>query len=202
MQKREQKELQFVQDGEIEDHSLRKAVDEVVRGGSNSSLLNYIFGFMMTQMSAKAGIKKHGKVAVEALFQKFLQLHNKAVFQGEHAHTLTKAQKGAALHAISVIKEKRTGTIKGRTVADGRSQRPLFTKDQTTSPTVTTDALMMTIMIEAKEQRDVATADVVGAYLNANMDDYTLLKITGASVDIMCKVSSVYEQFVTIENGK
>jgi hypothetical protein len=74
-------------------------------------------------MTAKAGIKKHGQVAVDALFQEFLQLHDLDVFDGQHAGKLTKSQKRAALRAINVIKEKRCGKIKGRTVADGRPQK-------------------------------------------------------------------------------
>jgi hypothetical protein len=78
----------------------------------------------------------------------------------------------------------------------------MYTKDETTSPTVSTDALTLSIMIDACEQRDVATADVAGAYLQADFEDYTLLKLEGESVDIMCKVCGDYKVFVTREHGK
>jgi uncharacterized protein YeaC (DUF1315 family) len=77
--------------------------------------------------------------------------------------TLTQEQKRAALRAINLLKEKRNGDLKGRTVADSRKQRPLYTKAETASPTVSTIALILTIMIDAFERRDVATADVAGA---------------------------------------
>ena len=38
--------------------------------------------------------------------------------------------------------------------------------------TVSTDALMISLMIDAKERRDVATADVEGAYLHADMEEF------------------------------
>ena len=107
-----------------------------------------------------------------------------------------------ALRAISVIKEQRCGCIKGRTVADGRPQRSLYPKEETVSPTVSTDALMLLIMIDAKEGRDVATADVAGACLHADLDDFTLLKVEGASVDITCTVSEKYIPFVPYKNRK
>ena len=47
-------------------------------------------------------------------------------------------------------------------------------EEETTSPTVSTDALMISLMIDAKERRDVATADVEGAYLHADMEDFVL----------------------------
>jgi hypothetical protein len=60
----------------------------------------------------------------------------------------------------------------------------------------------MSIMIDAMERRDVATADVAGAYLHAKMRDFALLRMEGGSVDILCDVCEDYRQFVTYENGK
>jgi Reverse transcriptase (RNA-dependent DNA polymerase) len=57
------------------------------------------------------------------------------------------------------------------------------------------------MMIDAKVQRDVATADVQGAYLNALMDDFVLVRITGVTVDVLCAANQIYKQFVTTENG-
>jgi hypothetical protein len=195
-------DTQLLQLGASKNNVLREAVEEMKYGGSRSKVLGYITGFIMTQMTAKAGIKKHGKVAIDALYQEFLQLHDLGVFEGQDADGLSREQKRAALRAISMIKEKRCGRIKGRTVADGRPQRAMYTKEETSSPTVSTDALMMSIMIDAKERRDVATADVAGAYLHAKLDDFTLLKLEGESVNIMCDVCEKYRKFVKVENGK
>jgi hypothetical protein len=40
---------------------------------SLDNIYKYIFGHIMTQMTATAGIKKHGQAAVDALLQKFCQ---------------------------------------------------------------------------------------------------------------------------------
>jgi hypothetical protein len=165
-------------------------------------MYKYIFGHVMTQMTATAGIKKHGQKAIDALFSEFCQLDDKSVFRPTRASDLTTQQKRSALRAVNLIKEKRCGKLKGRTCADGSSQRDQYTKEQTASPTVSTDALMLTLMIDALEHRDVATADVVGAYLLADMDDFTVMKLTGDTVDIMCRVNPKYETFVSTENGK
>lgn len=170
--------------------------------GLNTQTMEYISAFIMTQMTAKVGIRKHGQVAINALYQEFLQLHDLNVFEGQGAKKLTKQQEQAALQAISAIKEKHCGKIKGCTVADRRAQRSLYTKEETASPTVYTDALMLSLMIDAKEGRDVATADVTGAYLHADLEDFTILKVEGTSVDIMCRVSKKYILFVTMEGDK
>ncbi len=161
-----------------------------------------ITGLVMTQMSAIAGIKKFGQPAIDALTKEFKQLHEKNVFSPQHPRSLSREQKRAALRAVNLIKEKRTGDLKGRTCADGSVQRGLYNKEDTSSPTLSNDSLMCTLIVDAKERRDVATADVVGAYLNALMKDFVLLKLVGEAVDIMIGVDSVYKKFVTIENGK
>jgi hypothetical protein len=67
---------------------------------------------------------------------------------------------------------------------------------------VGTDALMLSIMIDANKNRDVlATADVIGAYLKALMEDFVLMKFVGNSVDILCKMNPAHTKNVTTENG-
>jgi hypothetical protein len=162
----------------------------------------YIVGHVMHQMTANAGFKKHGEKAVNAIFEEFCQLDEKSVFAPVDATTITNEQKRKALRAINLIKEKRCGKLKGRTCADGRPQRGQYTKEETASPTVSNDALMLSLMIDALEKRDVATADVVGAYLLADMDEFVLLKLTGDAVTIMCQANDRYSRFVTTEHGQ
>jgi hypothetical protein len=195
-------DAQFIQNTKDGTPELREAVEEMQQTGSNTSVLKCLTGIIMVQMTAKAGIKKHGQVAIDALFDEFLQLHDLGVFLGQDETKLTGAQKRGALRALNVIKEKRCGKIKGRRVADGRGQSNLYTKEETSSPTVSTDALLISTIIDATEHRDIATADVRGAYLHAKMVDFTLLKMEGESVDIMCNVCEVYRKFICYEKGK
>ena len=57
-------------------------------------------------------------------------------------------------------------------------------------------------MVDAIEWRDVATADVAGAYLNTEMDDFVLMKLIGEDAQIMCDVNPSYADYTMIENGK
>jgi hypothetical protein len=192
------------------DHRLAHQMDDPATSKSytnpttllQQSTSRVLTAFVLTQMSAAAGIKIYGQPAVDAILKEFCQLHDKGVFSPHHASSLTHEQRKGSLRAVNLIKEKRTGEIKGRTCADGSVQRDLFSKAETTSPTVSTDALMYTMVIDAKERRDVATADVVGAYLNADMDTFTLMKLTGETVDIMVQVDNKYAEYVSIEKGK
>jgi hypothetical protein len=75
---------QFLQQGTSDRSKLREANGELTSNGSTEkALVGYITGFIMTQMTAKAGIKKHGQAAVDALYQEFLQLHDLGVFKGQ-----------------------------------------------------------------------------------------------------------------------
>jgi hypothetical protein len=90
-----------------------------------SDLRNHILatGFIFSQMSAKAGVKKFGDRAKEAIVQEWKQLDDKAAFKPRSFESLAPIERKKALRSITLIKEKRCGRIKGRTVADGRSQR-------------------------------------------------------------------------------
>jgi hypothetical protein len=114
----------------VQSHTLREAVENRSDSSSHPAIVKSVVGIILNQMSAKVGIKKHGKVAVDALFNEILQLHDLHVFDPRSASSLTRAQKRAALRAISVIKEKRCGKIKGRTVANDRVQEGLYRKEK------------------------------------------------------------------------
>ena len=180
---------------------LQAAWDETVRTGSSTHVHRYITHYMMTQMSARAGIRKHGQAAINALMKEFAQLHNQNTFDPVHAHMLTKEQKDAALRAVNLIKEKRNGDIKGRTCADGRKQRALYSKGEMSSPTLSSESLLMLLCVDAIEERDTAFCDVAGAYLNALMKELVHMKLTGEAVDIMCDLDPSYREHVVIENG-
>lgn len=164
---------------------------------SPGDLFEFVCHFMFTQMHADKGIATCGQPAVDALLKEFAQLNDLTVFGPLHAEQLTTEQKRNALPSINLIKEKRCGRIKGRSVADGRKQRLLYDKVDITSPTVSTNALLLTMIIDAMEQREVATADIPSAYLQAGMPDFVVLKMKGKSVDIMCKMDPTYKEYVT-----
>ena len=154
-------------------------------------------------MSAKAGILRFGDAARDAMRREFQQLDDKGIFEPIRGDTLSPDARKQALRCINIIKEKRDGRIKGRTCADGRPQCLLYDKADTSSPTASSDAIMLMIMIDAIERRDVATADVTGAYLNAEMDDFVLMKLAGEDAQIMCNVNPSYAADYTVnENGK
>jgi hypothetical protein len=60
----------------------QQAVEELRSGDMSGATKHSITGFLMTQMTACAGIKKHGDDAAEAMFKEFLQLETRQCLKG------------------------------------------------------------------------------------------------------------------------
>ena len=99
------------------------------------------------------------------------------------------------------LKQKRCGRIKGRGCAYGRKQRLWKSKDETSSPTISVEALFITCLIDAKEGRDIATCDVPGAFMHADIDEVIHLCLDG-EIAVLLKVDPSYSKYVTKEKGK
>jgi hypothetical protein len=102
-----------------------------------------------------------------------------------------------------VLKEKGCGKIKGRGCADGRPQRDYMTKEDTSSPTVATEALMLSCMIDATKHRDVATCGIPGAFMQSKMEGKVIMKLEGVMTEIIQKIDpGQYEKHTVYKRGK
>jgi len=153
---------------------------------------------MMAQISVKKGLKNFGERAADAIMEEFSQLHNKKIFVPRYFHEITSEQRRKYLRAITLVNEKKSGKIKGRTIANGRSQREYVDPADAASPTVSLEGLLLTCVIESKEERDVATADVSGAFLQADMDKFVTVIFTGSMVDLLIRTNVIYEEYVYV----
>jgi hypothetical protein len=161
------------------------------------------FAYAFTQMSAREGLRRFGDKAADALISEWKQLDEKKVFHGVHFKDTSYEQRSKALRLVQLIKQKRCGKIKGRTCADGRKQKEYIKEEDSTSPTVSTEALLLTLMIDANEHRDVATADVPGAFLHSDMDEETFVVVDGALVDLLIQSNNKYAEYIHItKEGK
>ena len=157
---------------------------------------------LTAQMSAKAGLKQFGQAGADAIVQELEQLIYRKVMEAKKADALTHEQKRAALRYLMFLKMKRCGRIKGRGCADGRKQRVYKSKEETSSPTIATESLFISCIIDAMEHRDVATVDIPGAFMQADMDELVHLKIEGELAELLVRVDPKYREMITYENGK
>jgi len=186
----------------------QEAKKEIVKVRRNqrycrNKLHRSIVGTCMTQMSAQKGIKVYGRRALTAMAREYSQLDDLSVFRPHHRNELSKEQRESTLNVIDLIKEKRCGKIKGRTVVDGRGQRGNYEKNETSSSALTLEAFITTLAIDAAELRDVATADIAGAFLKADQPDLVTIKMRGPAVDAILEANKEkYESYVSYEHGK
>ena len=90
-------------------------------------------------------------------------------YQPLDATKLTKKERMEALSSLLFMTEKRDGRIKSRKCDIGSKQQKNegYDKAAGSSPTVSTDGLIVTIAIDAHEGKDVATMDTPIAFLYA-----------------------------------
>jgi hypothetical protein len=93
------------------------------------------------------------------------------VFGEVEYESLSPQQRKWALPILLFMVMKRNGTLKSRACADGRQQRLWTNKEDVSSPTPCIEALKYTSIIDALEERDVATVDLPAQFLQTDMDD-------------------------------
>jgi hypothetical protein len=157
---------------------------EELRGGRHQSHV-ILQSIIMTQYNLKQGIRDLGKAAMLTELQ---QLYYRDMMRPLNKYDLTPAERKGALRYLMFLKEKRCGTIKGRGCADGRSQREYMSKEETSSPTVATEALILTCVIDAMEGRAVATCDIPGAFMQSDKKGKVVMKLEGVMAEVILKI--------------
>jgi hypothetical protein len=131
-----------------------------------------IKGVLLANLSLKQSIKLFGKEKTMAsATAEMQQIHWRELFRPKHYHELTPQQKSRVVESFQFFKEKSNGRLKDRLVLGGNVQRDYISKDEASSPTANTEAVIITCIIEAKENRDVATADCPNAFCNVVITD-------------------------------
>jgi hypothetical protein len=117
-------------------------------------------------------------------------------------------EKKKAMESLLFLTEKRDGRIKGRMVYNGKPTRQWLGKEEPAAPTASLESIMLTAIIDAKEGRDVMSADIPNAFIQAHMpetkegEERVIMKITGMLVDVLVEIDpGKYGRFVVFERG-
>ena len=136
-----------------------------------TALLNHLirksennFQFIQTYSLSK-GIKKFGKQGWDAAFKEMKQLNDREVFEPIDVSKLSTMDKKKALESLIFLVQKKDDTIKGRTCANGSTQREYVNHEDTSSPTAATESILLTATIDAEEGRDIMTVDIPNAFV-------------------------------------
>jgi hypothetical protein len=162
------------------------------------------------QYILQKGLKKFGQKGSDAATKELKQLHDRVCFEPISIADMSQSEIRKSMEALMLLTEKRDGTIKGRMVYNGKPTREWLSREDSTSPTVSLESLIITAVIDAYEGRDVMTADVPNAFIQTVMpqptdgsDDRVCMKITGVLVDLLCKLDPTkYGPYVVFEKGR
>ena len=79
-----------------------------------------------------------------------------------------------------------------------------MTKDEVTPPTVATNLIFLSCLINASKRRDIATVNIPGAFMYSDWEGKDLhMKVEGKMVDILTKnYPNLYSKYNCIEDNK
>eukprot|EP00957_Ditylum_brightwellii_P073338 5573548-Ditylum_brightwellii.AAC.2 len=132
-----------------------------------------------------------GERGRKAVNKEIKQLHNCQVWEPIKVEDLTP------------LEQKRDGTMKASVCANGSTQRSYANKDEASSPTAATEAILITGVIKAKQSRNIMTLDIQNMFVQMPIpegDHKIVMKIRGMLVDVLIQLfPGVYEDYVVYE---
>ena len=150
------------------------------------------------QYTLDARLKKFGDKGETAVTKELRQFNTYNVFEPLDVKSLSESEKKDALSSLIFLKEKRNGTVKARSCANGSVQQSHVAKEEAASPTVALESVFVTAAIDARENREVVTIDIPGAFLHATNDDYVVMRMNGTLAELMAKTDpKLYRKYLT-----
>lgn len=124
------------------------------------------------QYNVTKGLQLFGDKGVQAILSEMkINLLELRVIEPICPSKVTRNIRVKVLNYLMYLKRKQTGAIKGQGCADGRKQREYISKQDSSSPTVSTTALMVTSLINVIQGRCVATVDIAAFFLQTDLPD-------------------------------
>jgi hypothetical protein len=90
-------------------------------------------------------------------------------------------------------------------VAGGNKQRDYISREDASSPTVTTESVLLTCILDAKEERDVAVIDIPNAFIQTRVEDekdMTIIKIRGTLVDMLIHIAPTSTNLMQLQTRR
>ena len=87
---------------------------------------------------------------------------------------------------------KRGGKIKGRAFTGGNKQRGFISKEESSSPRVATEAVLLSCVIYAQEHRGVDTIEIPNAFIKTRVEkieDITTIIVQGAIIYVPVEIA-------------
>ena len=149
-------------------HELNQAT--TIAGGQPNHVFAQVGVSLLQTYSLSKGLKKFGDKGYEAASGEMKQLHDRECFTPINVQDLTPVERKRALESLIFLVEKRDGCVKARTCANGSVECAWTAKDDLASPTAMTKSILLTAVIDAEEDRDVATVDIPNTFIQTDVN--------------------------------
>ncbi len=97
------------------------------------------------------------------------------IFEPIAADSLNNKEKMKALSLLIFLKKKQNGTVKAQSCTSGSVQRLHVAKEEVASPMVALESVFVMSTIDARENREVVTIGIPGAFLHAKNENYVVM---------------------------
>ena len=141
----------------------------------------------------------------DSAHKEFEQTHKRGALQPVDPKMMTQEESSKVIRSMLLTKQKSSGTHKSRAVADGSKQRGSADDEDKASPTASLRAILLTAIIEAQEERDVATVDTPNAFLHSELseEDQVTMRLHGEVAETLVKLApEIYRSHIVTERGK
>jgi len=154
-------------------------------------------------MTVKSAMRDRPDEALPVIMAELKQMVEKNVWHGVHARHLSKRERKSIIRSSMFLRDKYQASgefekFKARIVAGGDQQdKTLY--DDLASPTVVTAHVFALAGLAAKEDRLIATVDIGGAYLNADMTASGVkvhMRLDPTMTKILVKIDPTFTEFV------
>ncbi len=136
---------------------------------------------------------------------KLTQLHNYHIYNPVRANSLIPAERKTALELLMNIIKKRDRQVRPCAVANGSKElhQPGYKKEDSASPTVGTDGIMITATINAHKRWNVALVNIPSTSLYAYNIKDTFMLLCGHLAKLMVQVNpALYRKYIYGKNNK
>ena len=159
------------------------------------------------RISVNQALKRFPKAAMDEMSRELLQLHSRPTWHPVRYSSLSFKQKSKVIRSHMFLKEKYFSNgefekLKARLVAGGHMQdRSSYGESDFAAPTVALSSVYMVAAVAAREGRMVATMDVPGAFLNADLKEEVFMQLEPRLARMLSDIAPEYASYAREDGG-
>ena len=131
------------------------------------------------------------------------QLHRCDTFEPRHRHELSAKEKAEVIESHMFLKLRIYGNIKVQAVTGVNKQRYFISKEEASSTTVGTKAVLIYCVTDAQEHQYVTTIDIPNAFIQnrvKKIEDMATIILRGELVDVLVEIApDIYGPYVSTD---